>query len=129
MSKPQPHIILVDDNEIDLFLHEKLIRLAGISDRIDKFLSGKAALDFLQSSTPDIILLDIQMPEMDGFEFLTYYDRFFSDRDQNTRIFMVSSSLDFGDISKAKASPLIAEFIKKPLNIVELKEALAREGF
>ncbi|TNE79042.1 MAG: response regulator [Bacteroidetes bacterium] len=129
MSKSQPHIILVDDNEIDLFLHEKLIKLAGISNHVDKFLSGKAALDYLQNTTPDIILLDIQMPEMDGFEFLSFYDRFYSDREQETRIFMVSSSLDFGDISKAKASPLVSEFIKKPLNIVELKEALGREGF
>lgn len=129
MSSENPKIILVDDNEIDLFLHEKLIRLAGISDDVEKFISGKLALEYLSTEIPDIILLDIQMPEMDGFEFLDFYDKTYSESHANTLIFMVSSSLDFGDISKAKASPLVTEFIKKPLNLIELKEVLEREGF
>lgn len=121
-----PFIMLIDDNEIDLFLHEKLIRLSGISDHIDHYTTAREALEYLSQKgpLPDIILLDIQMPEMDGFDFLNAYEKMAHiDRDK-TRIFMVSSSLDFGDISKAKANPLVTEFMKKPLNIKELKELI-----
>ncbi len=124
MSKPS--IILVDDNEIDLFLHEKLLILSGISDHILKFTMARDALDYLDEHkfSPDIILLDIQMPEMDGFDFLEQYERIDGIDREKIRIFMVSSSLDFGDISKAKANPMVQEFIKKPLNIKELKDLI-----
>jgi len=124
----KPYIILVDDNEIDLFLHEKLIRLSGISDHIDRFISARDALDFIRQKgpLPDIILLDIQMPDLDGFDFLAHYDQIEHIDRENTSIFMVSSSLDFGDISKAKANPLVKSFIKKPLNVKELKDEIAK---
>jgi len=126
MSTDNLHLVLVDDNEIDLFLHEKLIRIGNISNTITKFTSGQAALDALRGGklNPDIILLDIQMPEMDGFEFLDNYEKLLGNKDQDTSIFMVSSSLDFGDINKAKANPFVSEFLKKPLNLLELKKVL-----
>lgn len=121
----QPHILLVDDNEIDLFLHEKLIRLSGISQEIDRFTTAREALTALRKGCrPDIILLDIQMPEMDGFGFLNEYENIKGLNKDAIRIYMVSSSLDFGDISKAKASPLVIDFIRKPLNIKDLRNLL-----
>ncbi|MBI1221951.1 MAG: response regulator [Bacteroidetes bacterium] len=120
-------IMLVDDNEIDLFLHEKLIRLSGISDSVISFTTAREALSYLEKNNtqPDIILLDIQMPEMDGFDFLKAYEQITNLNFDITQIFMVSSSLDFSDISKAKANPLVTEFIKKPLNVKELKSHLS----
>lgn len=120
------HFLLVDDNEIDLFLHEKLLRLSGITDDITCFTMARDALNYLETKkvSPDVILLDIQMPEMDGFDFLEHYEGIEGIDREKIRIFMVSSSLDFGDISKAKANPLVQEFIKKPLNIKELKDLL-----
>ena len=121
-----PSIMLVDDNEIDLFLHENLLRLSGISDSIDRFTSARDALDFIRNkgTLPDIILLDIQMPELDGFDFLELYEHIEHIDREKTSIYMISSSLDFGDISKAKANPLVKSFIKKPLNVKDLKEEL-----
>jgi CheY-like chemotaxis protein len=122
-------ILLVDDNEIDLFLHERIIRISNISQDITKIASGKEALDYLNAAArfPDLILLDIQMPEMDGFEFLDRLESLPEKKKEQLTIIMVSSSLDFGDINKAKANSLVSSFLRKPLNIDKLKEALVEE--
>jgi CheY-like chemotaxis protein len=121
-------VLLIDDNEIDLFFHDKLIKYQGISEDIVSFTAAQPALEYLadyKNSTdipPTLILLDIQMPEMDGFDFIRVFETLPPGTKSLCHIVMVSSSLDFGDISKANANPLIIRLLKKPLNIKELKE-------
>lgn len=133
MSTVPDHIrfILIDDNEIDLFFHDKLLRYQGISNDIVSFSGAQQALEYLSSAIHDpamprtVILLDIQMPEMDGFDFLKYFESFPPLFKQHCRILMVSSSLDFGDISRTNANALVAKLLRKPLEATELKAALA----
>ncbi|MDQ7948178.1 MAG: response regulator [Pedobacter sp.] len=126
-SRPKK-LMLIDDNEIDLKINAKLINLANLFQEIIICRSGEEALDFLNKylSTPellpDFILLDIQMPEMDGFEFLEHYKDF----PEKRPVAMLSSTLDFGDIKRAEANPYVIKLLKKPLSPSELEVLISR---
>ncbi|WP_217605162.1 two-component system response regulator [Chitinophaga sp. GbtcB8] len=130
ISIPDLRIILVDDNEIDLLLHERLITLQQISRTIISFNNANKALEFLSSNItlhripPTIILLDIQMPEMDGFEFLEAFDSYPLKIKSQCHIIMVSSSLDHGDINRTNANPLVVKLLRKPLLAKDLRETV-----
>lgn len=118
--------MLIDDDEIDLKINSKLISLAKIFDEIVICHSGVEALRYLNNEldqkefTPIFILLDIQMPEMNGFDFLLHYRELSKSIINNCLIAMLSSTLDFGDIKKAEANPHVVKLLKKPLAINEL---------
>ncbi len=125
-------IMLIDDSVVDLFLHERFITLKSISHKITKFDYAGNAIKHLQAvegaDWPDVILLDIQMPLMDGFDFLNKYEQLPKVYRQKCHIIMVSSSLDYGDITRARANTQVLELLKKPLNIDELIEVLDQHG-
>jgi CheY-like chemotaxis protein len=104
-------VMLIDDNFIDLKINEKIIKITNTFDEIIMCLSAEEALNYLTAhqanpaALPNFILLDIQMPEMNGFDFLEQYRKLpaaFTDR---CKIAMLSSTLDFGDIQRAEANP------------------------
>jgi CheY-like chemotaxis protein len=122
-------ILLIDDDEINNFISIKLIKKALLNTEILACLNGKYAIDQLleiqqkdPSKLPDFILLDINMPIMNGWEFLEEYKRLKIDPLQKSKIFIVSSSVFSNDINKAKSYSLVTDFVSKPLNVDKIKE-------
>jgi CheY-like chemotaxis protein len=119
-------VMLIDDNIIDLKINSKIILISKLFDEIIQCQSGEEALNYFtthsneQKNLPNLILLDIQMPEMDGFEFLDNYKALPDEWKTNCQVAMLSSTLDFGDIHKAEANPYVLKLLKKPLIPAEL---------
>jgi len=122
-------VLLVDDDEINNFISIKLIKKALLNTEIMACLNGKFAIDQLvdiqrkdPAKLPDYILLDINMPIMNGWEFLDEYKRLNIDPTGKTKIFIISSSVFSNDINKARSYPLVKDFISKPLNVDKIVE-------
>lgn len=122
-------VLLVDDDEINNFISIKLIKKALLNTEIMACLNGKFAIEQLSEiqskdpgKLPDYILLDINMPIMNGWEFLDEYKRLNLDPLGKSKIFIISSSVFSNDINKARSYPLVKDFISKPLNVEKIKE-------
>lgn len=124
------NILLVDDDEINNFISIKLIKKTVLNTEIASCLNGKFAIDQLLSRNigdlPDIIFLDINMPIMNGWEFLDEFERLRIDPHRKIKIFIISSSVFSNDINKAKSYPSVVDFISKPLDMEKISEVFER---
>lgn len=127
MSK-RVDIMLVDDNNIDLFIHGEVIKRMPDVTSVMQYAFAGDAISYLEQNTadkwPDVILLDIHMPIMNGFDFLLKYEKLPEALRKNCKVIMVSSSLDSGDHKKAKANAAVFDFLGKPLNMEKLLELI-----
>jgi len=123
--------MLVDDNDIDIFLNKKLLRTTGITENTVAFHSAKEALDYLSENAnipeklPSVILLDVLMPEVTGFQFLELFEKLPDSVKGVSKIVMLSSTIDPNDLERARSNRHVVDILKKPLEPVVLKQALA----
>lgn len=114
------NVLLIDDDEVYNFLNRSLIEISGFSKVINTCKSAKQGLNMLETSPvdalPDVILLDIQMPDIDGHGFLSYFAKLPSTIREKTKIAMLTSSLDPDDRAKSFKYESVIDFIEKPLN-------------
>lgn len=120
-------VLIIDDDPIHNMVSSKLIEKAGFSLKTDKVLSGKLALEYLkrnaeENSLPELIFLDINMPLMDGWEFLEHFNNMKSSFNIDIHILMLTSSISPEDMEKSKKHPLVFEFVTKPLSIDKLND-------
>ena len=111
-------ILLVDDDPINNLINKRLLEKVELADSIEEYLDGEAALKRIQhlpSKEVSLILLDINMPVTNGWEFLDIYTEVFSER--NDIIIILSSTIDFSDRMKAKDYPIVSGFFEKPLSV------------
>lgn len=117
-------IMLIDDNKIDLFIHSEIIRRMPFEKEILQYSYAGEALEFLKNANaaewPEVILLDIYMPILNGFDFLKEYISLPVSSRNSCRVIMVSSSLDAGDLKKANQNQDVFGFLEKPLNMEKL---------
>jgi CheY-like chemotaxis protein len=124
---------IVDDDKIYTFLVRKTIEQTNLVQTIKVFENGLDAIDFLKKNAanrdtlPEIILLDLSMPIMDGWEFLEEYMLLSPELGRTITIYIISSSISPHDIAKAKSISLVTDFIIKPVSkekLIEIFEKL-----
>ncbi|WGK64795.1 response regulator [Croceiramulus getboli] len=113
--------LIVDDDEIFLFLIKSLFKKNFPEVRLDTCLHGEEALDYLKNDQPDVVFLDINMPVLNGWEFMNKIDAVVP-ADQKLKIYIVSSSIDPRDHKIAEEDRRISGFIEKPLTAKKLEE-------
>jgi CheY-like chemotaxis protein len=122
------HIALVDDDEVINLVHSEVIKRIVQDVQLEIFQSGTQLLEYLKDHDEqrlDVIFLDIRMPEMDGFEVLEKIRDMNPKASQNSRVYVLSSTLDERDLNKAKSNPLVTDFIGKPLSFDAFRQLLA----
>ncbi len=119
---PFRQILLIDDDNITNFLNKKLLQKLQLSDDIVITLNGEEALHYLHNCTnmPELILLDINMPIMNGFEFLEASENLIFNGRRKVKVFMLSTSTNTLDLNQLKKYK-ISGYINKPLTIEKLE--------
>ncbi len=113
--------LLIDDNHIDNMINQRILTNYSIAENIISSLSAFEALAYLnqhlqdENIFPDLIFLDIRMPEMDGFQFLEAFEKLNAPFKSRTKIYMLSSSLDPTDQRRVLECKYVLRFIGKPL--------------
>jgi CheY-like chemotaxis protein len=119
--KPINLVALIDDDEIERFIGSKVIESTNLVNRIKTFSNGEEAINFLKSNSktpdllPEIILLDLNMPIMDGFEFLQKYIMLEPKLGKKITIYVVSSSISKSDIERINQISEVTDYIIKPI--------------
>jgi CheY-like chemotaxis protein len=130
-------VLVIDDDEATNFFNEMIVEKSGCSEYIKIAQSGQEALDYLTNSIkhesgenrfpcPDLIFLDINMPAMDGWEFLDKYRKLNKEYHGNTIVVMLTTSLFPEDIARANQIPEISCFENKPLTAEKLNKLLGK---
>jgi CheY-like chemotaxis protein len=115
-------VLLIDDNDIDNFINERMITTNHFGKQVVVKNSGEAALSYLRqhegepSILPQVIFLDLNMPVMDGFAFLEEYDKFPETVKKNCHVIVLSSSISPEDINRASTNPHVVKYVNKPLS-------------
>ncbi|MCT4559869.1 MAG: response regulator [Crocinitomicaceae bacterium] len=127
MSIKLKSILIIDDNEADNFLHKMVIDKMGITERVDIVNDGVQALEFLKNEnqlTPDLIFLDINMPKMDGWEFLEHYQLLDPAQKSKAIILMLTTSENPKDRERALRIEDVKGYEIKPLEQAKIERIL-----
>ena len=118
-------VMLIDDNEIDNLINQKMIEAASIAENIYTHTGAKSAIEFLRNMEklevadkvlPDVIFLDIDMPLMDGFQFLDEFEKLTNVAKKKCKIVMLTSSINPQDFNRSKKYDNVRLYLNKPLS-------------
>lgn len=129
---PNPPIKLaciIDDDEMYVNLVKKIIDVKKLSENLLVFKNGQEALDYFkaiienvsENAFPEIILLDLNMPVMDGWKFLKQFTDIKPPAHLKTTLYIVSSSIDEYEIEKAKSYSMVTDYLIKPVDLDEFE--------
>jgi CheY-like chemotaxis protein len=124
-------VMIVDDTKIDRFIVSRAMTKYNFAREITEFDMATNAIKFIEENQdkpeilPQIIILDVRMPEMDGFQFLERLSTNPQALKHSCCIVMLSSSLDPADHDRAENNPVVKKFMNKPLRKENLEEIAA----
>lgn len=128
-------ILLIDDDPAINFLHKHVIKKEGVAKEIIAHQSAEEALEYLKENAkngyhyPELIFLDINMPGMDGWEFIEEYEKLDNTLEQSKIVVMLSTSTDPKDQKKAEFKQVINQFLNKPLKAADIQYILEHNTF
>jgi CheY-like chemotaxis protein len=131
MQQAKLRILLVDDDRIYQFAARKTIEATGFAENIAVYSNGEEAINFLRTNSfdngtlPDVIFLDVNMPIMNGWEFLDAYTSIKPNLTKPVTIYVVSSSVDEIDVSKSRQYDTVKGYIVKPVLREKFRQILS----
>ena len=126
--RPINLVALIDDDEIVKFITETVIESTNLVNKIKTFSNGEQAINFLKSNSekrdllPEIILLDLNMPIMDGFAFLEKYILLKPKLGKKITIYVVSSSISPTDTERINKISEVSDYLIKPITREKFEE-------
>jgi CheY-like chemotaxis protein len=130
MNDSKPQVLLIDDDQVYLFAATKTIEATGLAGSVEVCTNGLDALEYLNrimgssGRLPDVIFIDINMPVMDGWEFLEEYKTLSARINNPIKIYILSSSVDKNDIMRSKEYSSVIEYVVKPVYKEKFSEIL-----
>ncbi len=118
-------VLCIEDDSVTQFLNKIELEDAGFCEIMDEAWNGQVALDYFEniakeadalSKVPDLILLDLNMPVMDGWEFLEIFLEKYPEFAKRTKVFVVTSSINPADKERSKTEDAVLGFLAKPLD-------------
>ncbi|MBC8052813.1 MAG: response regulator [Sphingobacteriaceae bacterium] len=122
------NVCIIDDDKIHHFTIEKTIQLQGLSKNLRSFHDGHDAIAFFNQNLdnvnvlPDVIFLDLNMPIVNGWQFLKHYALLKSQIQKQIKIYIVSSSINESEITKATSIEEVSGYLEKPLRPEEIRK-------
>ena len=130
MEHKYKKVMVIDDNQIDLYIAEMVMATTKFAEQVVCVASAKEALDYLKplhdrpDELPHLIFLDINMPEMSGFDFLREYQHLPENIRNKCIIMMMTTSLDENDRKQAEENAFVKRFLNKPLDRDKIAQLL-----
>lgn len=128
---------IIDDDKIYVNLVKKIIEIKKLSENLLIYKNGKEALDYFKNimetatdegKLPDIIFLDLNMPVMDGWEFLNEFIKIKNNLSKKITLYVVSSSIDPRDLERAKSINLVTDYLIKPIELKKFEKIFERNA-
>lgn len=123
-------LVLIDDDDIFVFLTKKTIQLTNLVNEVRVFNNGLDAINFFIENQlnieylPEVILLDLSMPIMNGWQFLDEFAKLYPSLGKKITIIICSSSISHDDITRAKSINEVSDYLIKPITKNKLTELL-----
>jgi CheY-like chemotaxis protein len=115
------HFIVIDDSKLDCFIAERIIKNTGKSESITSFQQAVEALEYISNKPDDeqshtIVLVDIQMPVMNGFQFVEAFEQLPAHITNQYTLYVITSSINENDFTRVHNFASVKQFLNKPLN-------------